>query len=265
MAWCRRPGHGPSCRQATTGTSCRRSRSPACGCRACPGDRRPRGSRLPRPSPRAAPGPATGSRLPPTAGVRADIWRSRSWQRRASPPRTKNSWAAIPSVQVGGRTSWLSLSLQADIRIQRVDPVLPERACGTEHIVADMGRNLDAIEDRELRHGFHAVGTGIVDDQFQRRLFQDIARHGMLGIVAVLLAQNHAVGLQQPRAALDRLDLDALDVELDQVFAVFPDLAVVDKIVERDHGDLLAAAIGVACDAEGLVLGAGQTRAAARS
>ena len=63
-----------------------------------------------------------------------------------------------------------------------------------------------------------------------------------------------------PRAALDRLDLDALDIELDQVFSAGSDLAVIDQVVERDHRDLLAAGVRTPCDAEGLMLGAGQSR-----
>ena len=75
---------------------------------------------------------------------------------------------------------------------------------------------------------------------------------------------DHAVALQQPRAALDGFDLDAFDVELDQVFSVRRNLAVVDQIVERDDRHVLAAAAGVAGDAERLVLGAGQPRGPAR-
>ena len=33
------------------------------------------------------------------------------------------------------------------------------------------------------------LAAGIVDDELERRLFEDIARHGVVGIVAVLLAQ----------------------------------------------------------------------------
>ena len=78
----------------------------------------------------------------------------------------------------------------------------------------------------------------------------------------MFLAQDDAVALQQPRAALDGLDLDALDVELDQEFAAGRNLAVVEQIVERDDRHFLAAVVGAAGDAERLVLGAGQPRGA---
>src|ERR1700694_3218874 len=86
----------------------------------------------------------------------------------------------------------------------------------------------------------------------------------MIRIVAVFLAQQHAVALQQPLAALDGFDFDTLDVELDQVFSARRDLAVVDEVVERDHRNVLAAAIRAPSDAERLVLGAGQPRGSAR-
>src|SRR3981081_4153367 len=84
----------------------------------------------------------------------------------------------------------------------------------------------------------------------------------MTGIVAMVLAQQHAVALQQPGTALDGLDLDALDIELDQVFSVPRNLAVVDQVVERDHRTVLAAISRIAGDAERLMLGAGQPRGA---
>src|SRR5690349_22669207 len=114
------------------------------------------------------------------------------------------------------RTDILSLSLHAarGIGVQRLDAVLPERACGAEHVITDVGGNLDAVEDRELAHRLHPSRAGIVDDQLERRLFQDIARHRVLPVVAMLLAQDDAVALEQPLAALDGLDFDALDVEL---------------------------------------------------
>src|SRR5215472_2898057 len=120
------------------------------------------------------------------------------------------------------RTDIVRLSLQAAASgcVQRVDPVLPERARGGENVVTDVGGNLDPIEDGELRHGLHPARAGIIDDQLERRLLQDVARHRMLRIIAVLLTQDHAVAPQQLGAALDRLDLDALDVELDQILAV---------------------------------------------
>src|SRR5882757_9520578 len=105
-------------------------------------------------------------------------------------------------------------------RIQAVNTVFPERARGAEHVVTDVRRDLDAVEDREFCHGFETVAARIVDDQLQRRLFEDVARHRMGGIVAMLLAEDRGIALQQPGSALDGLDFDALDVELDQVFSV---------------------------------------------
>ena len=81
------------------------------------------------------------------------------------------------------------------------------------------------------------------------------------GIVAVLFAQDDAVALQQPRAALHGFDLDALDVELDQEFSSRRDLAVVEQIVERDDRHFLAVRLATG-DAERLVLGARQPRRA---
>src|SRR5262249_60067665 len=78
----------------------------------------------------------------------------------------------------------------------------------------------------------------------------------------MLLAHDYAVALQQPRAALDSLDLDAFDVELDQIFAAGFDLAVIDEVVEPDDRHFLAACRRSAGDAEGFVLGAGQPRSA---
>src|SRR5882757_4927606 len=157
------------------------------------------------------------------------------------------------------RTDIVSLSLQAacGVRVQGIEAVLPEYACGAEDVVADMGGNLDAVEDRQLSHGFHALAARVVDDQLQRLLFENIARYGVPPVVAVLLAQQDTVALQQPRAALDGFDLDAFDVELDQVFSIRRDLAVVEQIVERDDRHVFA--VGrVACNAERLMLGAGK-------
>src|SRR5665647_876897 len=86
----------------------------------------------------------------------------------------------------------------------------------------------------------------------------------MMAVAAVFLAQQHAVALQQPGAALDGLDFDAFDVELDQVFSFDGNLAVVEQIVERDDRHILAAAIRSRGDAERFMLGAGQPRGAAR-
>src|SRR5262249_30619491 len=162
--------------------------------------------------------PATGWRSPPRPAGPADIWPSPSWPRQGSPPRTQSLRAAIPSGRGGERTSCSSLSLHAarGIRIERIDPVLPERACGAEYVVTDVGRDLDAVEDRKLLDGLDPAGARVIDHQRERRLFEDVARHRVLAIIAVLLAEHDAVGLQESRAALDGLDLDALDVELDQ-------------------------------------------------
>src|SRR5258706_1638561 len=86
----------------------------------------------------------------------------------------------------------------------------------------------------------------------------------MIGIVAVFLAQQDAVALQQPRATLDGFDLDTFDIELDQVFSTSRNLAVVEQIVERNHRHVLAAISRIASDAERLMLGTRQPRGAPR-
>src|SRR5204862_3381222 len=44
--------------------------------------------------------------------------------------------------QDGGRTSFsLSLRSARGVCVQRIDAVLPERTCGAEHVVADVGGN----------------------------------------------------------------------------------------------------------------------------
>src|SRR3954453_23735697 len=80
--------------------------------------------------------------------------------------------------------SYLSLHTARGFRIQGIDPVLPECACGAENVVADMGRDLDAIEDRQLGHRLHTLCTGIVDDQLQRGVFEDIARDRVRTVAA---------------------------------------------------------------------------------
>src|SRR5580692_3822232 len=47
-----------------------------------------------------------------------------------------NSFGARRRTDIGFR---LSLHATRGICVQRVDPVLPERACGAEHIVTDVG------------------------------------------------------------------------------------------------------------------------------
>src|SRR5689334_22362234 len=104
----------------------------------------------------------------------------------------RSSRAAVLSVRGGGRT-FVSVSLvraAGRARIQAVNTVFPKRACGTEHIVADMRRHLDAVEDGQVGDGLEADAARIVDDQLQRGLFEDISRYRMAAIVAVLLAEN---------------------------------------------------------------------------
>src|SRR6476620_10653215 len=64
-----------------------------------------------------------------------------------------------------------SLGIQS-LGIQGFEPVLPECACGAENVVADVGRDLDAVEDRQLGYGLHPVAARIEHDQLQRGLFE---------------------------------------------------------------------------------------------
>src|SRR3954454_13191922 len=59
----------------------------------------------------------------------------------------------------------LSLHAAGGIGVEGANPVLPEGARGTEHVIADVGRNLDAVKDRKVRHGFQAFAARIIDDQ----------------------------------------------------------------------------------------------------
>src|SRR5947209_6450736 len=52
-------------------------------------------------------------------------------------------------------------------RIQAVNTVFPERARGAEHVVTDVARHLDAVENRKFRDGFKTAAARIVDDQLQ--------------------------------------------------------------------------------------------------
>src|ERR1700710_614373 len=52
------------------------------------------------------------------------------------------------------------------VRIQAVNTVFPERAGGTEHVVTDVARHLDAVQNRKFCHGLKTVAARIVDDQF---------------------------------------------------------------------------------------------------
>src|SRR3954451_6818427 len=130
--------------------------------------------------------------------------------------------AGCSSLGAKRRTDILQVSLVGaarGARIQAVNAVFPERARGAQHVVADMRRYLDAVEDGKVGDGFEAFAARVIDDQLQRRLLQDEARHRMSAIVAVLLAENGGISLQQPGAALDGLDLHALDIKLDQVLS----------------------------------------------
>src|SRR5436305_919997 len=132
----------------------------------------------------------------------------------------RSSRAAVPWVPGGGRTC-ASVSLVGaarGARIQAVNTVFPERACSAEHIIADMRRHLDAVENGKVGDGFETVAARIIDYELQRRLLEDVARHRMVAIIAMLLAQNGGIALQQPGGALDSVDFNAFDVELDQVF-----------------------------------------------
>src|SRR4051794_18622549 len=117
-----------------------------------------------------------------------------------------SSFGARRRTDMGGTDSLAGAGGGA--RIQVVNTVLPERACGCEHVIADVSRHLDAVENGKFGDGFEAVAAWIVDDQFQRGLLEDIARHRVAAIVAMLLAQNCGIALQQPGAALDSFDLD---------------------------------------------------------
>src|SRR5579871_5579167 len=74
-----------------------------------------------------------------------------------------NSFGARRRTDIVSR---LSLHAARRVGVQRIDPVLPERACGTENVVANVGRNLDAVEDRKLGHGLEPARTRVVDQEF---------------------------------------------------------------------------------------------------
>src|ERR1700741_2407833 len=76
----------------------------------------------------------------------------------------------------------------------------------------------------------------------------------------MLLADHHRVCREQALAALHRFDLDAFDVELDQIAALRRNDAFVDQAVERHHAYFLAARIWSTGNTERLMLGAGQAR-----
>src|SRR5580692_9559030 len=49
----------------------------------------------------------------------------------------------------------LSLDTARAVGVHGIDAALPEHACSAEHVVADVGGNLDAVEDRKFGHGLH--------------------------------------------------------------------------------------------------------------
>src|SRR3954468_12255714 len=57
-----------------------------------------------------------------------------------------------------------SMSAARRARIQAVNTVFPERACGAEHVVTDVARHLDAVQDRKFRDGLEPIAARIVDD-----------------------------------------------------------------------------------------------------
>src|SRR5690348_7760557 len=68
-------------------------------------------------------------------------------------------FAGCSSFGARRRTDILRLSLHATrrVRVQRIDPVLPKSTGSAEHVVSNMGRNLDAVEDRELGRGLQTI------------------------------------------------------------------------------------------------------------
>src|SRR3954451_23195230 len=61
--------------------------------------------------------------------------------------------------------SFSLVSAAGGARIQAMNTVFPERTRSAEHVVADVGRHLDAVEDRQFGHGFETIAARIVDDQ----------------------------------------------------------------------------------------------------
>src|SRR4051794_32816437 len=92
-----------------------------------------------------------------------------------------SSFGARRRTDMGGTGSLLRSARGA--RIQAVNTAFPERARGAEHVVADVARYLDAVQDGKLGDRLEAAAAGIVDDQFQGRLFEDIARHRVIAVV----------------------------------------------------------------------------------
>src|ERR1043166_10149883 len=120
-------------------------------------------------------------------------------------------------------------------RIQAVNTVFPKRARGSEHVVADMRRHLDVVEDGKVGDGLETGAARIVHDQLQRGLLENITRYRMAAVVAVLFTQDGGILLQQPGRALDGCDLSAFNVELDQIFRGWRKPAVLNQGVEWDN------------------------------
>src|ERR1043166_8602428 len=99
------------------------------------------------------------------------------------------------------RTDIRSISLMIaarGARIQAVNTVFPKRARGSEHVVADMRRHLDVVEDGKVGDGLETGAARIVHDQLQRGLLENITRYRMAAVVAVLFTQDGGILLQQP-------------------------------------------------------------------
>src|SRR5690606_17409181 len=141
------------------------------------------------------------------------------------------------------RTSYSSLSMNTlrRGRVHAVKTILPECARGSEHVVSNVRGDLDAVQNGEFGQRLEAAAGRIVHDQRQRRLFENVARYGVVAVITVFLAKDHGITLKHASATLDGFDLDAFDVELDEVLAVRGNPAVVEQIVERKHGHAFTA------------------------
>ena len=81
----------------------------------------------------------------------------------------------------------------------------------------------------------------------------------MGAIGAVILEDEHGFAVEQPLAALGRVDLHAFDIELDDEALASHHDALLQKTVERNHLDAFARAAAVGfLDPERLVLGAAE-------
>src|SRR4029079_5526448 len=117
----------------------------------------------------------------------------------------------------------------------RPDPFFPERAVGADDVVAEYGAGLDTVEHRQIADRFKAAARRIEHEQAARRVVQEIARHGMGAIGAMILDDADALVWQEPLAALGRVNLHALDVELDDQPLSRRHQALIEQAVERDH------------------------------